>query len=160
MDILAWAIIIILFVIAFIGLIYPIIPSVLFIAAGFIVYGLFYSFEPFGVLFWSIQILFVILLFGADYISNMVGVKKYGGTKAGIWGSTIGILVGPFVIPVAGILLGPIVGAIIAELIVHRRPFKEAVLVGFGSLVGFISSIITKGIVQVVMIIYFLFVVL
>ncbi|ASV68989.1 DUF456 family protein [Cytobacillus sp. FSL W7-1323] len=160
MDILAWALIIILFVIAFIGLIYPIIPSVLFIAAGFIVYGLFYSFEPFGVLFWSIQILFVILLFGADYISNMVGVKKYGGTKAGIWGSTIGILVGPFVIPVAGILLGPIVGAIIAELIVHRRPFKEAVLVGFGSLVGFISSIITKGIVQVVMIIYFLFVVL
>lgn len=160
MDILAWAIIIILFVIAFIGLIYPIIPSVLFIAAGFIVYGLFYSFEPFGVLFWSIQILFVILLFGADYISNMVGVKKYGGTKAGIWGSTIGILVGPFVIPVAGILLGPIVGAIIAELIIHRRPFKEAVLVGFGSLVGFISSIITKGIVQVVMIIYFLFVVL
>ncbi|MEK4969255.1 DUF456 domain-containing protein [Cytobacillus kochii] len=160
MDILAWAIIIILFVIAFIGLIYPIIPSVLFIAAGFIVYGLFYSFEPFGVLFWSIQILFVILLFGADYISNMVGVKKYGGTKAGIWGSTIGILVGPFVIPVAGILLGPIVGAIIAELIVHRRPFKEAVLVGFGSLVGFISSIFTKGIVQVVMIIYFLFVVL
>ncbi|MBD7935842.1 MULTISPECIES: DUF456 domain-containing protein [Cytobacillus] len=160
MDILAWTLIIILFVIAFIGLIYPIIPSVLFIAAGFIVYGFFYSFEPFGVLFWSIQILFVILLFGADYISNMVGVKKYGGTKAGIWGSTIGILVGPFVIPVAGILLGPIIGAIIAELIVHRRPFKEAVLVGFGSLVGFISSIITKGIVQAIMVIYFLFVVL
>lgn len=160
MAILAWTIIIILFVIAFIGLVYPIIPSVIFIAAGFIVYGLFYSFEPFGVLFWSVQILFVILLFGADYVSNMIGVKKYGGTKAGIWGSTIGILVGPFVIPVAGILLGPILGAIIAELIVHRRPIKEAVLVGFGSLVGFISSVITKGIVQAVMVIYFLFVVL
>ncbi|MBN6888882.1 uncharacterized protein ACUXCC_003825 [Cytobacillus horneckiae] len=160
MEFLAWTIIIILFIVAFAGLVYPIIPSVLFIAAGFIVYGLFFSFEPFNWLFWTIQILFVILLFGADYISNMIGVKKYGGTKAGIWGSTIGILVGPFVIPVAGIILGPFLGAVIAELIVHRRNIKEAIKVGFGSLIGFISSIFTKGIIQAVMIIYFLFVVL
>lgn len=160
MEFLAWTIIIILFIVAFAGLVYPIIPSVLFIAAGFIVYGLFFSFEPFNWLFWTIQILFVILLFGADYISNMIGVKKYGGTKAGIWGSTIGILVGPFVIPVAGIILGPFLGAVIAELIVHRRNINEAIKVGFGSLIGFISSIFTKGIIQAVMIIYFLFVVL
>ena len=70
--------------------------------------------------FWIIQILFVILLFGADTLSNLVGVKKFGGSKAGMWGSTIGLLIGPFVIPVAGILVGPFLGAVIAELVVSR----------------------------------------
>ncbi|MFE8703173.1 DUF456 domain-containing protein [Cytobacillus sp. FJAT-54145] len=155
MDYLYWAIIIALFIISFIGLIYPIIPSVLFLFAGFILYGVLFSFEPFNWLFWLIQGLFVLLLFGADYIANMIGVKKFGGSKAGIWGSTLGILIGPFVIPVIGILIGPFVGAIIAELIVNKKDFKEAVKIGFGSVVGFISSVFTKGIIQAVMIIYF-----
>ena len=36
MDIVAWVIIIALFIVAFIGLVYPIIPSVLFLLGGFI----------------------------------------------------------------------------------------------------------------------------
>lgn len=112
MDTLFWIIITLMFIMGFVGLIFPIIPSVLFIFGGILLYGLFYSFEPFGWFFWTVQILFVILLFAADYIANMVGVKKYGGTKAGIWGSTIGLLVGPFVIPFVGILIGPFIGAL------------------------------------------------
>ena len=60
--------------------------------------------------------LFVILLFGADTLSNLVGVKKFGGSKAGMWGSTIGLLIGPFVIPVAGILIGPFLGLSLQNL--------------------------------------------
>ncbi|WP_322445059.1 DUF456 domain-containing protein [Robertmurraya mangrovi] len=157
---LYWGIIIILFIISFIGLVYPIIPSVLFIFAAFILYGFLFTFEPFNWLFWLIQSLFLILLFGADYVANMIGVKKYGGSKAGIWGSTIGLLVGPFIIPLFGIIIGPFIGAIIAELIVNKKDFKDAVKIGFGSVVGFISSVITKGIIQGVMIGYFLLVVL
>lgn len=160
MSIFIWTVIIALFAIAFIGLIYPVIPSVLFILAGFILYGFSVSFEPFNWLFWVIEALFVILLFGADYLSNLIGVKKFGGSKAGVWGSTIGLLFGPFIIPVAGIIVGPFIGAVIAELLVHKKGFKDALKIGFGSVVGFVSSIITKGIVQVVMIAYFLFLVL
>jgi uncharacterized protein len=160
MDILSWIVIIAMFIISFIGLIYPIIPSVIFILGGFILYGLFFSFEEFNWLFWTIQILFVVLLFSADYLANMLGVKKYGGSKAGVWGSTIGLLVGPFVIPIIGILIGPFLGAVIAELVIHRKGFTESLKIGLGSVIGFISSVITKSIVQVVMIAYFLFVVL
>ena len=39
MEYLYWTLIILLFVIAFIGLFYPIIPSVLFILGGFFLYG-------------------------------------------------------------------------------------------------------------------------
>ncbi|MEH7414119.1 DUF456 domain-containing protein [Neobacillus drentensis] len=160
MEVVYWIIISILLVVAFVGLIYPIIPSVLFLLAGFLLYGAFFSFEPFSWLFWLIQGLFVVLLFAADYVANLIGIKKYGGTKAGIWGSTIGLLAGPFVIPIFGILIGPFIGAIAAELIVHRRNFSESVKVGFGSVIGFISSVITKTIIQVIMVGYFFIVVL
>jgi uncharacterized protein len=160
MDMLYWVIIIAMFIISFIGLIYPIIPSVVFIVGGFVLYGFFFSFDEFGWLFWTVQILFVVLLFSADYLANMLGVKKYGGSKAGIWGSTIGLLVGPFIIPVFGILIGPFLGAVIAEILIHRKGFTESLKIGIGSVIGFISSVITKSIVQAVMIVYFLIVVL
>lgn len=159
MDIIAWILIIISFIIAFAGLVYPIIPSVLFILLGFILYGVFYSFGDLPWWFWVIQILFVALLFGADTLANAFGVKKFGGSNAGMWGSTIGLLIGPFVIPIAGILIGPFLGAILAELIVNRSSLKQAILTGVGSLVGFLTSIITKGIIQIIMIIIFVIVI-
>nr|WP_244888127.1 DUF456 family protein [[Bacillus] enclensis] len=85
MDVLYWTIIIVLMVLAFVGLVYPIIPSVLFLLASFLLYGVFFDFSPFNWLFWTIQVLFVLLLFGADYLANLFGVKRFGGTKAGIW---------------------------------------------------------------------------
>ncbi|WP_053364114.1 DUF456 family protein [Bacillus sp. FJAT-27251] len=159
MDYIFWTIIILLFAVAFAGLLFPIIPSVLFIFAGFVLYGIFFSFEAFNWLFWTVQVLFVILLFGADYIANMIGVKKYGGSKAGVWGSTIGLLAGPFIIPIVGIVIGPFVGAVLAELLVKRKNFSDAVRIGFGSVIGFISSVAAKGLIQALMIIYFLFIV-
>jgi uncharacterized protein len=159
LDYLYWTIIILLFVASFIGLVVPIIPSVVFLFGGFLLYGIFFTFESFSWLYWTVQSLFVILLFVADYIANIVGVKKYGGSRAGVWGSTIGLLLGPFVIPVIGILIGPFLGAVIAELIVHRTNMKDAVKIGFGSVIGFISSALTKGFIQVLMLVYFFLVV-
>ncbi|HWJ80291.1 MAG TPA: DUF456 domain-containing protein [Niallia sp.] len=160
MDIIFWIIICAAFIIAFIGLIYPIIPSVLFIIVGFILYGVFFSFHSLSILFWIIQGMFVVLLFVADTITNWIGVKKFGGSKAGVWGSTIGLLVGPFIIPVMGILVGPFLGAVIAELLVNKTNWKDSLKIGVGSLIGFLSSVITKGILQAIMIIYFFIVVL
>ncbi|WP_110111350.1 DUF456 domain-containing protein [Bacillus sp. CGMCC 1.16541] len=160
MDIVYWSLIIIAFIISFVGVVYPIIPSVLFIAVGFILYGVFYTFGEFSILFWIIQGLLIVALFAADYVANLMGVKKFGGTKAGIWGSTIGLLVGPFVIPVLGIIIGPFIGAVLGELLVHKTSFQQALKIGFGSLVGFFSGAITKGVIQLFMIGYFLYAVL
>lgn len=156
MDILVWGLVIASFAIAFVGLIYPIIPAVLFIYVGFIMYGIFYDFNSLTFSFWIIQVLLTLLLFVADYASNLFGVKKYGGSKAAIWGSTIGLLIGPFLIPFAGIILGPFIGAVVAELLIHRKPFKESVQVGVGSLLGFLGGAVMKGVLQAGMIIVFL----
>ncbi|PIC87925.1 hypothetical protein CSV72_01895 [Sporosarcina sp. P20a] len=154
---IGWTLAIIMFAIAFVGLIYPVIPSVVFLLAGFLLYGALVSFEELTWLFWVIQVLFVLLLFGADMIANLVGVKRFGGSKAGMWGSTIGLLIGPFVIPVVGILAGPFIGAIIAELIFTRVGIKQAFRTGIGSVIGFLTSVAVKGTIMVVMIVIFLF---
>ena len=157
MEWIAWIVASLFFIVAFLGLIYPIIPSVLFILGGFLVFGFIDSFSSMGWLFWVIQILFTILLFGADTIANLFGVKKFGGSNAGGWGSTIGLLVGPFVIPVAGILIGPFIGAVLAELLVTRAGLKRALFSGIGSLIGFLTSVIVKAIIMSVMIALFIF---
>lgn len=154
---IGWIVAVLLFCIAFAGLVYPIIPSVVFILAGFLAYGFIVSFEELTWMFWVIEVLFVVLLFGADTIANLVGVKRFGGSKAGMWGSTIGLLVGPFVIPVAGILAGPFIGAIIAELLITRSGIKQAFKTGIGSVVGFLTSVAVKGVIMVIMIAIFLY---
>ena len=156
-DSIGWILVVLCFIVAFVGIFYPIIPSVVFMLLGYVVYGLFFSFVELTWLFWVIQILFVVLLFGADMAANAIGVKKFGGTKAGVWGSTIGLLFGPFVIPVAGILIGPFIGAVIAELIVTRHGLRQAIKSGVGSLVGFLTSSVVKIIVLVIMLIVFVY---
>lgn len=159
MEIFAWIVILLFFAVGFVGLIYPIIPAVLFIFGGFVVYGLFFEFSDLPWWFWLIESLFVILLFGADALANAFGVKKFGGSKAGLWGSTIGLIIGPFVIPIAGILIGPFLGAILAELIFNKSTIKQSVRSGIGSVVGFITSVFTKGIIQIIMVVLFFIVI-
>ena len=159
MEIVGWIVILLFFAVGFVGLVYPIIPAVLFIFGGFLMYGLFFSFADLPWWFWLIESLFVILLFGADMVANAFGVKKFGGSKAGLWGSTIGLLIGPFVIPIAGILIGPFIGAILAELIFNRSTVKQSISSGIGSVIGFITSVFTKGIIQIIMVVLFFFVI-
>lgn len=144
----------------FFSLIYPILPGVLFLAAGFLIYGFAFSFEPFSLVFITIQVLLFISLFVVDYVGNAYAVKKKGGSKAALWGSTIGLLVGPFVIPVAGILIGPFLGAVLAELLFRKTNFKSAVSVGIGTVLAFVGTTIIKIVTQALMIGYFYYQVL
>ena len=45
MEIIGWIIAIVMFIIAFMGLIYPIIPSALFMVGGFLLYGFIVTFD-------------------------------------------------------------------------------------------------------------------
>jgi uncharacterized protein YqgC (DUF456 family) len=155
MDILGWSLIIILFVVGMAGTIYPILPGALAIYAAYFVYGWFFSFSEFGVWFWIIQTLIVVVLFIADYAVSAWGVKRFGGSRASIIGSTIGLIAGPFVIPAFGLVLGPFLGAIIGEMIVGE-PADKALKVGYGSVVGLFTSVVVKIILQLLMIALFI----
>ncbi|WP_209851591.1 DUF456 domain-containing protein [Paenibacillus sediminis] len=155
MAIIGWILIIALFAVGLAGAVYPVLPGALAIYFAFFVYGWFFSFEPFGVWFWIIQTLIVVVLFAADYIVNAWGVKKFGGSRASTILSTIGVIVGPFVIPAFGLVLGPFIGAVIGELL-NGSSLEKSLKVGFGSVVGLFSSIVMKVILQIVMIVLFI----
>ena len=163
MGIIGWLLVIVLFGIGMAGAVFPVLPGSLAIYAAFFVYGLFFSFEPFGFWFWATQTFIVVLLFVADYVVNAWGVKKYGGSKASVWGSTIGIMIGPFVIPGFGLVIGPLAGALAGELldgIAKGRRLDFALLrpcfkVAWGALIGLLSSTAAKIVLQLVMIILF-----
>lgn len=74
-----------------------------------------------------------------DYIIPIFGTKKFGGTKKGVWGSTIGLLVGIFFGPI-GIILGPFIGAFLGELIDDSTDTKKALKAATGSFIGFLFS--------------------
>jgi len=155
LETLAWIIVILLFIVGMAGAVFPVLPGALAIYAAFIVYGLMISFEPFGWLFWTIQTLIVAVLFLGDYAVNAWGVKRYGGSRASVVGSTIGVLIGPFVIPAFGLVIGPFLGAVVGELIAGADP-NRAVKAGWGSLVGLFTGTVVKIVLQAAMIILFL----
>ncbi|GFZ76793.1 hypothetical protein GCM10008018_22820 [Paenibacillus marchantiophytorum] len=152
---LGWSLVIILFVVGMIGAVYPVLPGVLAIYGAFFLYGWLISFEPFTVFFWIIQTIIVVIILVADYAVSALGVKKFGGSKAAIIGSTIGLIVGPFVFQAFGLIIGPFIGAVIGEIIIGTN-WKKAVSAGVGSVVGFFASSVVKIVLQLAMIIVFL----
>ena len=90
-------------------------------------------------LVWGIVTIVVSVL---DYVVPAWGTKKFGGTKYGVWGSTIGVFVGLF-FGAIGVIAGPLVGAILGELIGGKEA-KEALKAGWGSFVGLLCGTILK----------------
>lgn len=88
-----------------------------------------------------------------DYIVPVWGTKKFGGTKAGARGSTIGLVIGVLVLPALGIVLGPFgligilggpfLGAYIGEKM-DGTPDDRAWRSAFGSFVGFMAGTLMK----------------
>ncbi|WP_203295337.1 DUF456 domain-containing protein [Luteirhabdus pelagi] len=105
---------------------------------------------PFDWLFITITGVVAIGLYVLDYIIPAMGTKRFGGSKAGAWGTTIGLLVGLFVPVPFGILIGAFVGALVGELIVNKTEKKLAMKAAFGSFLGFLASTFIKFLATVV----------
>lgn len=90
-------------------------------------------------LIWGIVTVLVSVL---DYVVPAWGTKHFGGTRWGVWGSTIGVFVGLF-FGAVGVILGPLVGAILGELI-SGKELHNALRAGWGSFVGLLMGTILK----------------
>ena len=88
-----------------------------------------------------------------DYLVPIWGTKKFGGSKYGIRGATIGLIVGLFFGP-PGIIIGPFIGAVLGELS-YKNNFNYAMRAGLGSLIGFMAGIGLKLAVSLVITFYF-----
>lgn len=87
----------------------------------------------------SILIVFAVLVIALvflDYLLPIWTTKKFGGSKAGQWGATVGVLLGIFAGP-WGIILGPLLGAYLGELIAGSNN-QNAWQSAKGALLGFL----------------------
>lgn len=155
MDIILWIFIWILFLLSFIGIIFPLIPSVLAIWLGFGTYYFFIAESGFGIFFWIAMIIITIILVLADVVTNSYFVRKLDGSKWGERAAAIAVIVGSFIYPPFGILLLPPIVVFLVELS-QKNSGKSAFKAAIGSFIGFLSGAIAKILLQLIMIIWFL----
>jgi uncharacterized protein len=89
-----------------------------------------------------------------DYILPIWATKKFGGSKRGVWGATIGLIVGIFFFPPLGIIIGPFAGAYIGE-ITETKNNGKAIKSALGSFAGFLLGTGLKFVVSGLITYYF-----
>lgn len=102
---------------------------------------------PMNWLFLGITLAIAILIWVLDYIIPAMGTKKFGGSKYGVIGTTVGLVAGLFSPIPLGFLIGAFIGAFAGEIIYDRTDKKRATKAAFGSLLGFLTSAFLKFIV-------------
>jgi uncharacterized protein YqgC (DUF456 family) len=134
----------VLLIAGFLGCILPILPGVPLSYIGLLLLHFTHKvqFSAEFLIFWAI---IVIVISIADYVIPIWGTKKFGGSKKGVWGSTIGLIFGFFLGPF-GIIFGPFFGALVGELLDNKSQ-KDALRAAFGSFIGFIIGTISKLII-------------
>jgi uncharacterized protein YqgC (DUF456 family) len=94
-----------------------------------------------------------ILVIVMDYVIPLLGAKRYGASKWGVWGSVLGMAVGIFWSPFA-MLVGAFIGAVVVEWLVGKKK-GEALRAGWGVVMGTLFATILRLGVSGMMTYYF-----
>ena len=128
-------------IIGFFGSFLPVLPGTILSWIGLLIFK-FTAFADFG--WWTLIILGLIVLVYqfADYFLPIYGSKKFGGSRYGMIGASIGLLVGIIFSPfgLISIIIAPFLGAFLGEFLIHRQHHKQALKSAFGTFIGFMIS--------------------
>lgn len=140
-----------------IGCIVPVIPGVPLAYLGLLLLHWTYLVQ-FTWQFLAMWAVITIVIQVLDFVIPVWGTKKFGGSKWGVWGSTMGLIIGIFMGSL-GIIVGPFIGAVLGELLYFNRhplpnsseqsgqgntQFNKAIRAGIGSFIGFLTGTILK----------------
>jgi len=137
-------------VIAAAGVVVPLLPGVPLAAIGAAAAALIVGVERFGIDGLVYVAVLTILSQLVEVAGTWLGSKHYGAGRAGLWGGVVGSLIGVFVLPPFGFLIGALAGATGAEMLAGRR-LEEAFRSGVGAFVGTLGGTIAKLVIVVVM---------
>ncbi|MFI1745131.1 DUF456 domain-containing protein [Thalassobellus sediminis] len=148
MDIILIIIAALLIILGIIGSFLPVLPGPLTSWLGLLI-AHFTDAIPMNKSFLIITLAIAILIWILDYIIPAIGTKRFGGTKYGMIGTTVGLIIG-LISPIpGGIIIGPFVGALIGELL-NKSDSKTATRAAFGSFIGFLTSTFIKFVVAII----------
>jgi len=145
----------ILMVLGLAGSVLPILPGPPLSFIGLFLLALIKHFSapltPAFVIFLAVVTVFVIVM---DYVIPLLGAKRYGASKWGIWGSVLGMAIGILWSPF-GMLVGAFVGAVLVEWFVGKKK-GGALRAGWGVVMGTLFATILRLGVSGVMTYYFI----
>lgn len=131
------------FLVALLGVVLPILPGLPVAALGAVAAAWIRGFDAVGVepLIWVG--LLAVLGQLVDVAAGALGARVYGAGRAGFWGGVLGSLVGLFLFPPFGFLVGALAGAVGAELLAGREA-PEALRAGVGAFLGSVGGVVAK----------------
>ncbi len=125
------------------GSILPILPGPPLSFIGIFLLALVKHFSPpLTPTFVTILAVVTILVTAMDYIIPLLGAKRYGASKWGVWGSVLGMAIGIIWSPFA-MLVGAFIGAVLVEWLIGKKK-GEALRAGWGVVVGTLFATILR----------------
>ena len=150
MNVVLWAVAVILVVAGIVGIVLPALPGTILIFAGLLVAAWADDFMRVGPLMLSIIAIIGVATYGVDFVATALGAKHLGASKRAMAGAALGTVLGLF-LGLPGIIVGPFLGAIAGELTVHRD-WKRVGKAGVAAWIGFAVGTAVKVAIAFVMI--------
>lgn len=126
--------------IGLVGCVFPVIPGPPLSFLALILLSFAKNWEPFSSTFLIIIGGLAVLVTILDYVVPVVGARKYGASKWGVWISMIGMFIGLLFFPPWGMLIGAFIGALAGELLAGKQG-KKSLQAAWGVFVGNVISI-------------------
>ncbi|MEY4940209.1 MAG: hypothetical protein RIQ93_1944 [Verrucomicrobiota bacterium] len=137
-----WSLTLALMLTGVVGVVLPLLPGTTLILGAALIHKLLLpddlSWLAFGfiALFWVLSIL-------ADFGGVLLGTRWFGGSKWGMAGASGGALVG-MLISLPALLVGSILGAVLAEKLFAAKTNRRAIKAAFGAATGFVISTVAR----------------
>jgi uncharacterized protein YqgC (DUF456 family) len=127
----------------------PFVPATLVILLAAFLHELLVGFRELPLGAWLLLGVLALLAMVLDNLAALLGARRYGAGRAGLWGAFLGGLLGLF-LGVFGVLFLPFLLAWLFEYLSGRKP-EEALRAAWGTLVGLMGGVVAKVLVHLAM---------
>jgi uncharacterized protein YqgC (DUF456 family) len=154
-TILWWVLAVLIIIAGLAGTVVPALPGVPLVLLGLFIGAWIGQFEIVGWTTLGILSVLTIIAWLIDFLAAAAGARYLGASSRAFWGATIGAVVGIF-FGLAGMLLGPFVGAVVAELSGGSTAVQSG-RAGVGTWIGMVLATAVKLAIAFLMIGIFVF---
>ncbi|MEM1411379.1 MAG: DUF456 domain-containing protein [Pseudomonadota bacterium] len=154
LTIIWWILAILLVIGGLAGTILPAMPGVPMVFAGLLLAAWVTDFSPAGAGTIAVLGAMTAIAWLIDFLAAAMGAQRLGASPRAFWGAMIGAIVGMF-FGLPGIILGPFVGAVVAELS-GGRSVSDAGKAGLGAWIGTVVGAAAKLAIAFTMVGFFI----